>query len=69
MLPENLEEELTKTLPAILDIQDICLTLRVSKKTVMREIAAERIPAYRADGEWNVSRMDFLEYLSRNANL
>jgi excisionase family DNA binding protein len=69
MLPEDLEEDLLKSLPAILDVQDICSTLRVSRKTVMREITAEKIPAYRADDEWNVTRSDFLEYLSRNANL
>jgi excisionase family DNA binding protein len=69
MLPEDLEEELLKLLPAILDVQDICSILRVSRKTIMREIAAQRIPAYRADDEWNISRADFLVYLSKNANL
>jgi excisionase family DNA binding protein len=69
MLPDELEENLLGALPAILDIQDICSTLRVSQKTVLREITAGHLPAYRADGEWNINRLDFLAYLSKNANL
>jgi hypothetical protein len=69
MLPDDLEEKLQNELPAILDVPDICSILRVSRKTVMREISAGNIIAYRADGEWNVNRTEFLDYLSRNANL
>jgi hypothetical protein len=69
MLPDDLKKELLDSLPAILDVQDICSTLRVSRKTVMREITAQRLPAYRADGDWNVNRTDFLIYLSRHATL
>jgi len=66
MLPEDLKVELLESLPAILDVQDICSTLRVSRKTVLREISAGRLIAYRADDEWNVNRSDFMAYLNRN---
>jgi len=69
MLPDDLKQELLDSLPAILDVQDICSTLRVSRKTVMREISAKRLTAYQVDDEWNVNRSDFMMYLSRNGTL
>lgn len=69
MLPDDLKDELVATLPAILDVQDICSILRVSKKTIMREITEGRLAAYRVEGEWNINRSDFLAYLRRNATL
>ena len=69
MLPDDLKKEFLDSLPAILDVPDICSILRVSRKTVVREIEGKRLSAYRADDEWNVTRSDFLSYLSRRATL
>ncbi|HOX30881.1 MAG TPA: helix-turn-helix domain-containing protein [Spirochaetales bacterium] len=69
MLPDDLKQELLESLPAILDVPDICSILRVSRKTVLREISAHRLIAYQVDDEWNVNRTDFLAYLSRNGTL
>ncbi len=70
MLPDDVRKDLIESLPAILDIRDICSILRVSPSTVRREIKRPNgIHAYLADGEWNVARPDFLAYLSRNATL
>jgi excisionase family DNA binding protein len=69
MLPDDLKDELLATLPVILDVQDLCSILRVSKKTIMREISERRLVAYQIDGEWNINRSDFLNYLSQTATL
>lgn len=67
MLPERLKKELAETLPPILNIQDICSILRVSWKTVFKELHRKGgLEGFIAEGEWNVTRADFLKYLSRN---
>lgn len=68
MLPDDLRKRLHETLPPILDVQDICSTLSVSAKTVMREITRENgLPAYRTEEGWNIARADFIAYLSRHS--
>ena len=70
MLPDKLSKELERTLPSLLNIQDICSTLRISSSTVRRELARENgLPGFMMDGEWTVIRADFLDYLSRNGTL
>lgn len=69
MLDAETIKELTATLPAVLDVADAALLLRVSQRTIQREILEGKIEAFRADGEWNILRSDFISYLWRNANL
>jgi len=70
MLPDDLRKELEETLPPIIDIRDICSTLKVSASTVRRELTREGgLPGFIMDGEWNVTRKDFLDYLDRNGTL
>jgi len=70
MLPDNVRKELLESLPAILNIQDICLLLKVSPSTVRRELnRAKGLRGYLAEGEWNIARADLLDYLSRHATL
>jgi len=68
MLPDEIRDDLIKSIPAILNIRDICLILDVSASTVRREIKRRGgLPGYLVEGEWNVARADFLAYLARNA--
>jgi|GEM_PF-2136648 len=68
MLPEQLKKELVESLPPILNIRDICSILRISDDTVRRELHRPGgMEGFYADGEWNVTRVAFLSYLSRNA--
>jgi IS30 family transposase len=70
MIPDELRQELESSLPAILNIPDICSILRVSPSTVRRELKRPGgLHGYMADEEWNVTRSDFLMYLSKNATL
>ncbi|OHD25603.1 MAG: hypothetical protein A2Y38_00290 [Spirochaetes bacterium GWB1_59_5] len=68
MLDSATDARLRQELPAILDVTDMAAFLEVSRLTVLREIAAGRIPAYKLDGAWNSSRDDFLGYLDLAAN-
>lgn len=65
----DLRLELEKTLPSILNITDICSVLMVSPDTIYREIADGKLDAYKAEGEWNVLRKDFLDYLDQNTTI
>lgn len=70
MPQEQTLEKLKMTLPAILNIPDICSVLKVSPTTVRRELARKNgLPGYLADGEWSVNRADFLVYLEQNGTL
>lgn len=70
MLPDETVKELEENLPPILDIRDICSILRVSDSTVRRELNRPGgLRGYLAEGEWNVARPDFLDYLIRQGTL
>ncbi len=76
MLSPQRIEELKKTLPAILDVKDIIRILRVSRRTVYRQMACGKLKRYinpdpgtRGIYEINVLREDFIQYLSENANI
>ena len=70
MLLEEERKELETTLPPILNIPDICSILQVSPSTIRRELhRKDGLQGYLADGEWNIARADFLEYLAHNATL
>jgi excisionase family DNA binding protein len=68
MLERETDALLRRELPAILDVTDMAAFLEVSRLTVLREIAAGRIQAYKLDGAWNASRDDFLSYLDAAGN-
>lgn len=61
----ELKEELEKQLPSILNLTDICSILAVSPDTIYREIKDKKLCAFKADGEWNVLKADFLEYMEK----
>jgi len=70
MLPEEIMSALAESLPAILNTRDICSFLKVSSETVHREIARPGgLKGFKAEGEWNVARADFLEYLEHHGTL
>lgn len=69
MLFTDLREELEKQLPSILNLQDICSILAVSPDTIYREIHDKNLDAFKADGEWNVLKNDFLNYMEKNSTL
>jgi excisionase family DNA binding protein len=68
LLPET-RRALENELPPILIVSDICSLLRISPDTVYREIEDKILPAWKVEGEWNVTRADFLEYLERISTL
>ena len=65
----DLRDELEKQLPSILNLQDICSILAVSPDTIYREIRDRKLDAFKADGEWNILKNDFLEYMEKNATI
>ncbi len=65
----DLKEELEKQLPSILNLQDICSILAVSPDTIYREIRDKKLEAYKADGEWNILKSDFIDYMEKNSTL
>lgn len=69
MLFTDLREDLEKQLPSILNLQDICSILAVSPDTIYREIRDKNLDAFKADGEWNVLKNDFLNYMEKNSTL
>jgi len=68
LLPE-IRRELEDELPPILIVSDICSLLHISPDTVYREIEDGMLPAWKMEGDWNVSRADFLAYLERISTL
>ncbi|QQO10112.1 helix-turn-helix domain-containing protein [Breznakiella homolactica] len=72
MLEERTLSELTENLPAILTIKDTASFLNCSSLTVRRLIRENALRAYQIPedrNQWNISRHDFLDYLSRHSNL
>jgi len=70
MLLDDTEQILKETLPAIMDIDDLCSCLNISYRSAIRMIHEDQITAFKDDdGEWNVLRDDFLDYLSKQSNL
>lgn len=65
----DLKEELEKQLPSILNLQDICSILSVSPDTIYREIRDKKLDAFKADGEWNILKNDFLDYMEKNSTI
>lgn len=69
MLETETREELIESLPAILTIKDASEFLRCSDMTIRRMIWDKQITAFMVDGEWNITRADFIGYLSRHSSL
>jgi len=65
----DLKEELEKQLPSILNLQDICSILSVSPDTIYREIRDKKLNAFKADGEWNILKNDFIDYMEKNSTI
>lgn len=68
MMRPEIEQQLRDTLPAILSIKDIASILRCSETTIRRLIRDKGLQAFLADGEWNILREDFIQYLDNCSN-
>ena len=68
MINVSEKDYILRTYPAIMDFDDLMQCLAASSRTVYRIIEEKKIPAWKADGEWNFSRSDVLEYLDRNGD-
>ncbi len=49
--------------------EEIAKTLRKSEDTVTRWLRQGKIPGYKAEGTWVVSKKDFDDWLAKRSNL
>ena len=69
MISDDLKAEIVKNYSSIMDMQDVSKCFRVSMRTVYRLLTEDKeIPAWFADGTWNVSRSDVIAYIDKNGN-
>jgi excisionase family DNA binding protein len=63
-------KEAIKKLPVILSIKEVADFFSVAYLTVYRLVRKKQLTAYKTDeGNWCISRSDFIKYCSKNCNL